>query len=243
MKDFARCICADDFRDSVARPEGKNGKPAEILGKLPSSCFVHRSIFEIFGDEGSMGAGELAMRALDNFAGSCEEESEEEEEDGDPEKRTQLMLFLWSVENLRMTKVNLSDPHDNDIFDRLAQSMMRELDKLDTLAEENPKEKVGSPSALSRKSPPNKNRSTSPSNRSRDGRTDRMQSIKPPHASPDGSPLAKFRDKGREKGRRDPREGKNKGKRKPSPSPPSSDQSSGSFNQSNEEGSREPTPP
>jgi hypothetical protein len=38
MKDFARCICADNFRDSVARPEGKNGKPAEILGKLPSSC-------------------------------------------------------------------------------------------------------------------------------------------------------------------------------------------------------------
>jgi hypothetical protein len=184
-----------------------------------------------------MRAGELAMRALDNFAGSCEAESEEEEEDGDPERRTQLMLFLWSVKNTRMTKVNLSNPPDNDIVDRVAQSTMRKLDKPETLAEEeNPKEKVGSPSAQ-------KKRSTSPSDRSRDGRTDRTQSVKPPHASPDGSPLAKFRDKGRQKRRRDPREGRKKGKRKPIPSPPSSDQSSGSSSESDEEGSREPMPP
>jgi hypothetical protein len=132
MKAFARCICADNFRDSVARPEGKNGKPAEILGKFPSSCFVHRSIFQIFGDEGSMRAGELAMRALDNFE---EESKEQEEEDGDPKKRTQLMLFLLSVKNLRMTTVNLRDPPppNNDIFDCLAQSTMRKLDKLETL--------------------------------------------------------------------------------------------------------------
>jgi hypothetical protein len=104
MKDFARCICADDFRDSVASPEGKNGKPAEFLGKLPFSCFVHRSIFEIFGDEGSMRAGDLAMRALDNFAGSCEEGSEEEEEDGDPKKRPHSCYFCGRSRTLGCQK-------------------------------------------------------------------------------------------------------------------------------------------
>jgi hypothetical protein len=59
MKDFAKCICADDFRDWVAAPEGKNSKPAKILRELPSSCFVHRSIFKIFGDKGLMRAGDL----------------------------------------------------------------------------------------------------------------------------------------------------------------------------------------
>jgi hypothetical protein len=42
----------------------------------------------------------------------------------------------------------------------------------------------------------------------RDGRMDRTQSVKLARASPDGSPVAKFRDKGREKRRRDPREGR-----------------------------------
>jgi hypothetical protein len=235
MKDFAKCACAADSRDTVAAPEGENSQPDEILGRLPSSCFVHRSVFEIFGNEGSMRAGELAMRALDNFAKNCEEESEEEEEDGDPEKRTQHMLFLWSVENLGMTKVNLSDPPDNDICNRLAQSAMRKVDKSETPTEGDPR----SPVTLTRNLSLSKSQSVSPNDRFGNDKTDRMQSAKPSHASLDGSPLAKFCDEAREKGRRGPK----KGKRKSSPSPPSSDQNSGSPNESNEKGSREPAPP
>jgi hypothetical protein len=130
-KDLAKCKSpADEFRDSSAASGGVDGSPVEALENLPSACFVHHSIFDIFGDEGSMRAGDLATKAIENFSESAEGELEEEgEEEGDPRKRHQLLLFLWAVENFRMGKVSLSDPQDNDIFDRLAQMKMSKLDE------------------------------------------------------------------------------------------------------------------
>jgi hypothetical protein len=129
-KDLAKCKSPDEFRDSSAAPGGVDGSPVETLENLPSACFVHRSIFDIFGEEGSMRAGDLATKAIENF-------SEIAEGEGDPRKRYQLLLFLWAVENFRMGKVSLSDPQDNDIFDRLAQMKMS---KLDEKPEKNPAE-------------------------------------------------------------------------------------------------------
>ncbi len=252
-KDLAKCKTPDEFRDSSAASGRADGPPGEGLENLPSACFVHRSIFDIFGNEGSMRAGDLATKAMENFSGSAEGELEEdgEEEEGDPKKRYQLLLFLWAVENLRMGKVGLSDPQDNDIFDRLAQTKMR---KLDERPEKNPAEgsikehQHGTPfdhhSHLQSPSSNRSNRSTSPApDRSKNTKTDRIKSKKPPHGSSDGSPIAKFRGKEIEKGRRDAREGRKKGKRKPSPSPSSSDSSSDSSHDNNEKDARDPTPP
>jgi hypothetical protein len=148
-KALAKCKSPDEFRDSSAAPGGVDGSPVEALKNLPSACFVHRSIFDIFGDEGSMRAGDLAAKATENFSEMAEGESEEEgEEEGDPRKRYQLLLFLWAAENFRMAKVNLSDPQDNDIFDRLAQMKISKLDEKPekTPAEESIKENQdGSP--------------------------------------------------------------------------------------------------
>ena len=65
----------------------------------------------------------------EGFSNNAEEESEKEEEDGDPKKRTELSLFLWSVENLQISKVSLSEPPDNNVFYSLAQKTMRSLNK------------------------------------------------------------------------------------------------------------------
>jgi hypothetical protein len=248
-KDFAKCKSPDEFRDSSAVSGGVDGSPVEALETLPSACFVHRSIFDIFGDEGSMRAGDLATKAIENFSESAEGESEEEgEEEGDPRKRYQLLLFLWAIENFRMGKVSLSDPQDNDIFDRLAQMKISKLDEKPekTPAEGSIKEQQdGSPSDHhSQFRSPSSNRMTSPGpDRSKNTKTDRIKSKKPSHGPSDGSPLAKFWGKEREKGRRDAREGRKKGKRKPSPSPSSSDSSSDSSHESNKKGARDPSPP
>ncbi len=251
-KDPAKCKTPDEFRDSSAASGRADGPPGEGLENLPSACFVHRSIFDIFGNEGSMRAGDLATKATENFSGSAEGELEEDgEEEGDPKKRYQLLLFLWAAENLRMGKVGLSDPQDNDIFDRLAQTKMR---KLDERPEKNPAEgsikehQCGTPfdhhSHFQSPSSNRSNRSTSPApDRSKNTKTDRTKSKKPSHGSSDGSPVAKFRGKEIEKGRRDAREGRKKGKRKPSPSPSSSDPSSDSSHDNNEKDARDPTPP
>ena len=45
--------------------------------------------------------------------------SEKEEEERDPKKGTQLLLFVWSIENFLVSKVNLNEPLDNDNFDAL----------------------------------------------------------------------------------------------------------------------------
>ena len=259
MKDFAKCKSADEFRDSEAETEGI-GDSAEILGKLPSSCFIHRSIFKIFGKGGSMRAGDLAMKALENFADSSKDESEEEEEegegeDGDPLKRKQLLLFLWSVENKRMNKVSLSEPPDNEIFDTLARFTMKKLGEELTSTRETPiKEgwnnfadfvpppKIHHPS--SRNSSQSRSRSTSPIGRplfKNSERTDRIKSQKPTHDSPDGSPLAKFLRS--RNARRERRGGKGRHEPSPSPSPSGSDSDSSDSNKRDKEEDREPTPP
>jgi hypothetical protein len=251
-KDLAKCKSPDEFRDSSAASGGVDGSPVEALENLPSACFVHPSIFDIFGDEGSMRAGDLATKAIENFSESAEGESEEEgEEEGDPRKGYQLLLFLWAVENFRMGKVSLSDPQDNDTFDRLAQMKMSKLDEKPekTPAEESIKEhQDGSPSDHhSQFRSPSSNRSngsTSPApDCSKNTKTDRIKSKKPSHGPSDGSPLAKFRGKEREEGKREARESRKKGKRKPSPSPSSSDSSSDSSHESNKKGARDPSPP
>jgi hypothetical protein len=185
-KNLAKWKSPDEFRDSSAASGGVDGSPVEALENLPSACFVHRSIFGIFGDEGSMRAGDLlATKAMENFSEIAEGESEEEgEEEGDPRKRYQLLLFLWSVENFRMGKVNLSDTQDNDIFDRLAEMKMIKLDEKPekTPAEENIKEhQDGSPSdhhsQFRSPSSNQSNRSISPApDRSKNTKTDRTKS-------------------------------------------------------------------
>jgi hypothetical protein len=235
-KDLANCKSADEFRDSSAMSGGVDGSPG---GNLPSSCFVHRSIFEIFGAEGSMRAGDLAVKALEIFSENAEGETEGEgEEEGDPKKGDQLFLFLWSVENFRMKKVILSDPQDNDIFDHLAQKKLSKLDEKPRKPpiEENVKEKQeGSPSYRhSQNLSPSTHRSASSSQvRAESPNTDRIKSKKPSHGPSDGSPIAKSRDRGREKGKRKERGGK-RGKRKPSPSPSGSDSSSNPSSEGNE---------
>jgi hypothetical protein len=61
--------------------QGGKGSSAKVLENSPSSCFVYRSIFKIFGEEGAMRAGDLTMKALTKFAGDAGEKSEEEEKD------------------------------------------------------------------------------------------------------------------------------------------------------------------
>jgi hypothetical protein len=80
-KDLAKCKSPDEFRDSSAASGGVDGSPVEALENLPSACFVHRSIFDIFGDEGSMRAGDLATKSTENFSEIAERESEEEGEE------------------------------------------------------------------------------------------------------------------------------------------------------------------
>jgi hypothetical protein len=142
FKDFAKCKSVDKFRDSAADPGGK-GCLSDALGKLPSACFVHRSIFKIFGTEGSMRAGDLAMRALKKFSKETKVESKNKEEDGDKEtkRRIQLLLFLWSIENSRMSEVKLHDPPDNDVFDLFTQKIRKKLEKNSTPTKGESKEK------------------------------------------------------------------------------------------------------
>jgi hypothetical protein len=162
-----------------------------------------------------MRAGDLATKA------PKENWKKMERKKGTPGKDINHCCFLWAAENFRKGKVGLSDPQDNDIFDRLAQMKMRKLDKRpeETPAEESVKEhQHGSPSdhhsQFQSPSSNRSNQSTSPApDQSKNSKTDRIKSKKPSHGPSD----AKFRGKEREKGRREAREGrKKKGKRKPS---------------------------
>ena len=130
------------------------------------------------------------------------------------------MLFLWSVENLRVSKVNLSEPPDNDNFDALAQKTMHELDKEETstkgksnvgkerpISNEHPPQKSTLPSAK-RQAPttwtrpaPSASSSNLPRNRLRHSKKDRIQSKIISTAPQLGHPL-RFRDLGRERKKR-----------------------------------------
>ena len=214
MKDFAKCKSPDEFRALVADP-GEGGHC------LPSSYFIHRSVFEVFGKEGSMRAEYLAMRAMWNFSTDNEDDSWKEEAHGDPKKRTHLLLFLWSVKSYGINKVSLRDPPNNDIFDSLAQKSMKKLDKEETPIEKLPNEKARTssdehpltknqlPSAYFSNSSSSVRQSISPSDRpSRHSKTDWIKSQKAPPGSPDRSSIAKFRERGRERGRRERKERK-----------------------------------
>ena len=249
MREFAKCKNADEFRDSVSEP-GEGGYSNEALGKFPSSCFVHRSVFEAFGKEGSMRAGELAMRSIKSQNLAQENEVDpikKEEEGGYSKKGENLLLFLWSVENHRMSKVSLKDPPDNDIFDSLAQKAMRKLDKEDTKTEGTPDDERNSndDQPTSKNHSSNSDSSNSPSlsvSRSRSPK-DRIKSQKPSPGSPYGSPLAKFYERGREKGRREGRRDR-KGRREPSPTPShSSDSNDDSDREISERSSSEQRSP
>lgn len=146
------------------------------------------------------------MKALENFSEHTEEDSEEEEEDGDPKKRTQLLLFLWAIENHRMSKVSLSDPPDNDMFDYYAQKTRGKLDNKTSPVEENPKEneerttrdghpnsKSKSPSIPTRNRSRSSNRSISPSEH-RNSKSDKRQSQEHRQESPERSPSVEVPD-------------------------------------------------
>ena len=74
-----------------------------------------------------------------NFHEGAQDKTKNEEEE-DFKKRHQPLLFFWSVEGNRMSTVSLCEPPDNDLFDSLAQEVMRKLDKEETPAEEEPEE-------------------------------------------------------------------------------------------------------
>ena len=225
-KNLAKCTNADKFRDLVAKP-GEGGHSAAALWKFPQSLFVHHFVFESFGREGSMRAGDLAMKILKNLSSNTEGDTEVKEESGEPEKGAQLLPFLWSIENLRLSKVHLSEPPDNDRFDALAQKAMQKLDKEEISHGE--KQKSSTAENPTPESPPTSasrsNRSPSPSYSPSDGsgnpQNDRIKSEKPSRDSPDGSPLAKCPDRGRKKGKKRKVEKKKKRRGDQSDSPES----------------------
>jgi hypothetical protein len=103
-EDFTKCKSPDEFRDLVVGTGG-GGRPAKLLGDLPSTCFVHHSIVEIFGKDSLVRAGDLAMKVMERLADNAGDKSEEE--GGDTEAGVQVLLFLWSIETARMSKVCL----------------------------------------------------------------------------------------------------------------------------------------
>jgi hypothetical protein len=126
-EDFTKCKSPEEFRDLVVGTGG-GGRAAELLGDPPSACFVHHSIFEIFGKDSPVRAGDLAMKVMERLADNAGDESEEERGGGgDTEAGVQVLLFLWSIETARMSKVYLCDPPDNDRFEAMAQKAMSKL--------------------------------------------------------------------------------------------------------------------
>jgi hypothetical protein len=101
-----------------------------------------------------------------------------------------------------MTKVSLSKPPNNNIFDCFAQLTMQQtmskLDKEEIPPEDKSKEKLEPPSDKHPQHPKRQatstSRSSSPSDSHKDSHEDKMQSQKPSHGSPDRSPLGKFCD-------------------------------------------------
>jgi hypothetical protein len=195
--------------------------------------------FEIFGKEGSRTARDLALKALKNFsADNTKDKSKKEEGDGDPEKRTQLLLFLWSVENDWMNKVGLSEPPVNNIFDFLAQKTTRKLDKEETFTKENPKAKERTTSDEHQHPKSHWPRSlflsanqiTLPSNCPRHSKAVRTKSQKPFHGSWTGCSLQNFANKEEREERR-----RRKGRHRPSPSPLHSNSSSSSSPRGHQE--------
>ena len=244
-EDLAKCKSANDFRDSTDEPGGK-GHSAAALREYPHACFVHPDVFEAFGKESTIRAGDLAMRILKSpnlNLGSDPDGTHRE----NPEKETQLLLFLWSVENFRMSKVSLGEAPDNDDFDYMAQKIMRKLDKEESDSEGTPRRKGrpnddqqpssdrSSPIEIPRDAseevgpdgdPQDSSRSTTPTK-------DRIKSKKPTHNAPDGSPIAKFRGRSGEKQRKERRKGRSDGP-SPSRSPSDSDSDSGSESSKSE---------
>ena len=152
------------------------------------------------------------MKALKNFHQNAEDKSKNEEENEESEERSQLLVFLWSMQNNRMSKVSLHEPPENELFDSLAQEVMRKLDKKENPTEGEPKENEKATTDWQQKSSgdspsdspvsllPSSSRSSSPTGRPRNSE-DRTQSKKATHGSPDGPPLAKSLFQGRERGR------------------------------------------
>jgi hypothetical protein len=190
---LSECESADDFKNSLGKP-GEEGYPTDDDDKweLPQSCFVAYTVFEAFGTNCTMRAGDLAMELL--YQDSSDDESEEKSTKSDGrkvkvkeeiEKKVKLLRFLWAVENFRTTKVLLQEAPDTDEFDLQTQIIKQRLEGGNERAE-----------GQSRDHP-------SPSNDPSGVQTnDRIQSLKPPFDPPDKSPLAKSRNREGERGRR-----------------------------------------
>jgi hypothetical protein len=227
-EDFTKCKSPDEFRDLVVGTGG-GGRPAELLGDLPSACFVHHSIFEIFGKDSPVRAGDLAMKVMETLADNAGDGPDEEGGGGDTEAGVQVLLFLWSIETARMSKVYLSDPPDNDRFKAMAQKAMPMLNHEGTPTFETSQKKkliLRSPSPETPRLVSTGDPREKPGNPEKTG-----QSLKkPPHESPDRSPIAKFRDLGGEKGIREEKKQKT-GRRDPGPCPSPSGSNRSSSNE------------
>jgi hypothetical protein len=203
-----------------------------------------------------MRAREPAMNIL-SFHEGAKDKTKNEGEEEELKKRHQLLLFLWSVEGGRMSEVSLCEPPDANLFNSLAQEVMKKLNKEETPAEEEPEEEPeedekaaakekqkSSDESLddsSKGSSPSPSQSPSSVGRSRHNK-DRTQSKKPTHISPNREPLAKFLAQGRDRGRREDRKGR-KGRNDPSSSSSNSDSSSGHSTERNERDSNKSSSP
>jgi hypothetical protein len=127
VEEFLECMSADEFRDLVAKEEGY---PAAELWKYPQSCFVHPLVFEAFGNDSTKRAGDLALEIMRTLPEETGSDFGEGDNDRSPDHHAQqILLFLWAIENLHATKVNLGEAPDSDKFDGRAQSVLGKLNK------------------------------------------------------------------------------------------------------------------
>jgi hypothetical protein len=118
MEEFMECQNAEEFKNLTSFEEES---PAVDLWNRAQTFWVHPKVFKLLDANNSQRAGQLAieiMIALDTGA----------LEDVSPERAHYLMLFLWAVENLRATKVSITDAPTSELFDNRAQEVTKLLD-------------------------------------------------------------------------------------------------------------------
>jgi hypothetical protein len=122
MEEFIGCANADEFKNLVSEEQEF---PASELWERAQSFWIHPKIFEILDENLDANkpqrAGKIAIEVMK--AVSAYSDNEEL-----PEQIHQLMLFLWSIENLRASKVSTTDAPSSELFDNRAQEVMKRLD-------------------------------------------------------------------------------------------------------------------
>jgi hypothetical protein len=116
MEEFLECEDEDQFKNLTS--EDEENVSTSDLWKRAQTAWVHPKIFELMEESNEQRAGKLAitiMRAL----------PQDNEELVD--QAHQLVTFLWAIENLHSTKVNLDDAPTSYLFDQKAQEITDRL--------------------------------------------------------------------------------------------------------------------